>query len=141
MLTYKHYVAPSSVHGLGLFTDEDLVKDQVLWKFCFGFDVIMSEEKLAQMPQQVQDYMHVYGWLERVPGWQDADGLYHVNEETTGMWHVSVDGDKYTNHSDTPNTYMDELGWMRAVCDIPKGTEITANYYEFDSKAAEKLTF
>lgn len=123
MLTFDHYVAPSSIAGVGLFTGVDLNKDQILWTYVPGFDISFTPEQLILLPARAQEYLIHYGWLDK----------------DENIWHISVDGDKYTNHSNRCNTYKDSEGNMRAATDIPAGTEITGNYYEFDLDASHKL--
>jgi hypothetical protein len=123
MLTFKHSIAASAIHGQGLFTDEDLAQDSVLWIFVPGFDITLTEEQHRTLPQRAKDYIAYYGWLDK------ADGLYHL----------SPDGDKYTNCSMTPNTYMDAEGNIRARVFLPKGTEIVSDYSAFDNMTDYKL--
>lgn len=123
MLIFEHYVAPSQIEGLGLFTNEHLTKNRILWTFNPIFDITFTPEQVSSLPYIVKQYIKKYGWLD-------------IDDNT---WHISIDGDKYTNHSDTPNTYMDTNGNICAKIDIPKGSEITSNYGEFDVDFKYKL--
>ena len=121
MLTFKHSTGPSPIHGIGLFTDEDLYEEDVLWRFIKGMDIAITRLEFSWLPDSSKEYFRKYGWID----WDD------------GLWHLSVDGDKFINHSLDPNTGIDDDGNMVAIRDIPKGEEVTANYFHFDRRASE----
>lgn len=123
MITIEHYVANSGIHGLGLFAGQDVEKDEVIWRFVAGYDIVYSYDEFSALPDMAKQYVKAYGWFDRLDN----------------LWHISVDGDKYTNHSDNPNTYMDDEGLIRASASIAKGTELTGDYREFDNDHYFKL--
>jgi hypothetical protein len=53
---------------------------------------------------------------------------------------LSADNDRFTNHSDNPNTNPNIVGEVVANRNIKKGEEITANYFEIDKFADEKFS-
>lgn len=124
MLTFPHYVAPSSIQGLGLFTAVDIPKNFLMWTFIPTFDPSWTPEQFERLPVVAQTNLKDFGWFD-------------IQEN---LWHIGIDGDQYTNHSDTPNTYMDEDGCMRAAQDILAGSEVTSNYFVFDGVAEYKLS-
>lgn len=49
MLTVKTYLAPSSVHGIGLFAAEDIPAQSVVWKFNDHVDKQFSHEHFLRI--------------------------------------------------------------------------------------------
>jgi SET domain-containing protein len=114
MLIIRTEVRPSKIHGLGLFTLDYLSKDQIIWEENPIIDQCITRELLETLPLVAQEYVHHYGWL-------DEDGDFFI----------SLDNDKFMNHSDDPNTDNDHPEFCFAVCDIPAGEELTCNYHLF----------
>ena len=52
MLFVKTRVLPSRIHGLGLFADEDIPKDTILWKFTSEFDLKFTKEQIRKFSKQ-----------------------------------------------------------------------------------------
>ena len=115
MLYVQAKAGPSPIHGLGLIAAEFIPAGAVVWRFQPGFDVILSTEDISRLApaaqKQVQNYAYACPFTRR--------------------FILSSDDDRFTNHSDTPNTYF-EAGCTRARRNIQPGDEITANYREFD---------
>ncbi len=120
MLKVKTIVKDSSINGEGLFADEDIPKGTITWEFFRGFDIVLDGLKLAGIDKK---------YLKK----------YSFRDKQTEQWIVSLDNDKYTNHSDDPNTGPLNDGRMIALRDIKKGEEITCNYYDIDINAKDKL--
>lgn len=118
MLCIKTYIAPSRIHGTGLFAAEDIPRDQQIVDIVPGFDFCFTPEEYESLPEKAKNFMMVYGYKDK---W---DGLYHV----------ALDNARFTNHSDTPNTYFDEKGDWFAASFIKKDEELTANYRDFDEE-------
>lgn len=114
MLTIKTRVAPSKVHGLGLFTEEHLSKEQIIWVQNPIIDKCIPKDLLETLPLIMQEYLHHFSW-------QDEDGDFFI----------SFDNDKYMNHSDNPNTRNDHPEFCFALCDIAAGEELTCDYMKF----------
>ena len=111
----KNYVAPSTIQGLGLFAAEDLPKDTLIWTFENAFDRGYTREEFEVLDPLVHEYFDTYGYRDK---W-------------TGLYCITADNDRFTNHADTPNTYFDDEGNWYALHDIRKGEEITADYRAF----------
>ena len=45
MMIVKNYVAPSQIHGVGLFAGENIEKDQIIFVLTPGVDVVMTFEE------------------------------------------------------------------------------------------------
>lgn len=119
MMLVKNYVAASNIHGLGLFAAEPIKKDSLIWLIDERVDRVYSKEEFEALPEMLKTYFRTYGYIEKV------DNRYYLE----------VDNGKYSNHSETPNTYFSKCGlkWY-ALRDIAEGEEITCNYGDFDAE-------
>ena len=113
MMLVKCWVGPSAIHGLGLIAKEFIPNGTVVWKLVPGFDVVLSEDEFQELPQAAKDNVLYYGWFDT-----------RINK-----FIVSLDDDRFTNHSDTPNIRF--CGdFAVTLCDIHPGEEMTDNYTE-----------
>jgi uncharacterized protein len=104
---------PSAIHGRGLFADRDVAAGETIWAFHPAFDVLIDEPRLTGFPPHTQAYIRRYA----------------TYATSTRSFQLSSDDDRYTNHSNTPNTHVVN-GAVIATVDIAAGTEITADYRE-----------
>jgi SET domain-containing protein len=107
----------SLTHQLGLFAAEPIPKGTVVWKYQEGFDRLLHQHTLPYLPWVAKQFVDRYFCF-----WRNV---------------ILVDGDdaRFMNHSDDPNILADESGLcsaMKAVRNIAKGDELTANYNQFD---------
>ena len=122
MLLIKTKVKSSSVHGLGLFADEDISKNSVIWKFSPLLDIQIDEDDFEKLCQYEKDYINHFGYFSR----------------KSNKYNLSFDDVRYINHSEQGNVTIDETKDEEteypviAARDIKKGEEILQNYYEFD---------
>ncbi len=116
MLLIRTYLAPSSIHGNGVFAAEDAPKGTPLWRFEPGVDLIIPFDRIAELPEAFRAYLDMYAYEST-----DFPGAGMV---------LSCDHAKFHNHSDDPNT--DNRGPLsHARRDIKAGDEITCDYREF----------
>lgn len=111
MLTVNARRGESAIHGHGLIAQEFIPKGALIWVFQPGFDQEIDEGAFAQLPANARDYLRVYAY-------------YNVNRR---VWIFSGDDDRFTNHSDAPNSLDDDTR-VYAARDIQAGEEITADY-------------
>jgi SET domain-containing protein len=112
MFIVHTYVGPSSIHGNGVFADEDIQAGQAIWRFAPGLDLVVPFELIASSPKAFQDYMEMYAY---------------VSPQVEGGMVLSCDHAKFLNHSEDPNTTI--VGHTTlASCAISKGEEITCDY-------------
>ncbi|TCM75897.1 SET domain-containing protein-lysine N-methyltransferase [Rhodovulum steppense] len=111
MLLVKHYVAPSPIHGLGLFLVEPVKAGQIVWKYEPTFD--------TEIPEALLHYL-LDPYAEAVR--ENAEYL-----SARGVFRLGNDGDIFMNHSDQP-TLVDLGEEMRAVRDLGSGEELTCDY-------------
>ena len=120
MILIRHFVAPSSVEGVGLFTLEDIQKDQPVYQFDWRFVMLISSAELAEMPEAARESILKYSYRGR--------GAHRLS----GAFYYCADDSRFFNHSDTPNCKWvegDEL--YIASTFIPANTELTCDYREF----------
>lgn len=119
MLLFENYIKESTLpnSGLGLFTKEFLKKDQIIWKFNYLIDRQIPIYDVEFFPNHVQKYLKIYGYLVNI------DGLK--------FYELSGDNDRFTNHSEEPNTYIDNT-FVYASRDIQIDEEIFGNYNDFN---------
>jgi SET domain-containing protein len=118
MLLVKTYLDASSIHGVGVFAGEFIAKDTLVWKFDPLIDIILTPEQLAEFPESAKEFIISHA----VPYPFGADNYC-----------LTLDNAQYMNHSLAHNLQPNDMG-DRALVDIPKGTELTVNYYEEDHR-------
>ncbi len=122
MLFVKTKVLPSKIHGLGLFADEFIQKEKLIWKFTPGFDFVLIKKDLDKLPEVAKKFVLHFSYYN----------------EYEGGYVICVDDARFFNHSENSNTYETTIGTI-AKRDIKKGEEIVCNYFDFDADAELKL--
>ena len=105
-------VAPSPLHGLGLYAAQFIAQGTMVWQFMPGFDLEISAADVEKLPAPAQERMRHYA------EYFAEDGKY---------W-LSFDDDRFCNHSDDPNIVTQGGMEMYAARDIQPGEEITCSY-------------
>ncbi len=114
MMIVKNYVAPSQIHGVGLFAGENIEKDQIIFVLTPGVDVVMTSEDIETFGGEFSRFMSVYSYKDI------------KSSEIT----ISLDNARFMNHHNYPNTLWTYIfGW--AARDIRKGEELTCDYNSF----------
>jgi SET domain-containing protein len=127
MLLVKTKVAPSPVHGLGLFADQFIPKGTRIWEYSEVVDSRFDASRLVGLTEKEQDELLKHSYLN----------------PSSGLYVVCGDDARYMNHADDPNTedvgYDDGLvngeGITVAARDIQPGEEIFSDYRAFDADA------
>jgi SET domain-containing protein len=127
MLLIPTHVAPSAIHGLGLFAVNTIPRGMPVWKFQPDFDREFSPAQLAALPPEAQKHLRWFAYLDL----------------QNGRWVLSGDHACFMNHSPAPNTGAPPSAIPPVVTvafrKIPAGEEITCDYFAFDAEAAAKL--
>jgi SET domain-containing protein len=111
MLLVNAQAGPSGIHGIGLIAQEFIPKGTKIWHFMPGFDVSIPEADLQRLSPAARRQLFYYAY-------------FHLGTRT---FVLSSDDDRFTNHSDTPNTEpMDD--YTIATRDIHPGEDITIDY-------------
>lgn len=98
---------------MGLIAQEFIAAGTTVWSFMPGFDVRISEATLTQLSPAAKEQLLYYAYFH----------------EKSGTLVLSSDDDRFTNHSDNPNTRIINDDVV-AIRDIDPGEEITADYRE-----------
>lgn len=125
MLLIDHYVAKSAIHGLGVFSSENVTKGKLIWEFNPIIDSEILESKLLDLPPHVVKIVHKHAW-------------YHPRERR--FW-LGGDGDYYMNHEDAPTLEVSGHNYF-ASRNICIGDELTCDYryvnvLDFDLKSSQ----
>lgn len=107
-------LAPSKIHGTGVFLTEPVERGQVIWRFDSRIDRTYSEAEIASLPTHMQAFLRIYS-------------TWH---EPTGLWVLCGDNGRHFNHCAAPNTISRGIAFGEDVAafDLPAGTELTSDY-------------
>ena len=121
MIHIKYTLDKSQLHGIGLFTAEDLKKGQLVYTSSPLLDVNITQEQFDSLSPREKEEIRWWGF--EVPG--------------EGTWHVDFDVTKFINHSYDPTITQDtdhKDAYLITTRDIKAGEELTQNYLEFESR-------
>jgi len=110
----KLKIAPSSIHGVGVFAVRDITKGEKLYADALPHMLDLPYKKFKKLTPEIREILLSH--FPRIP--QGSHFWYPVN-------HMSA----YFNHSDTPNADAKE---DKALTNIKAGEEITENYREIE---------
>ena len=111
LLLIEHYVAPSSIHGLGVFSGTFIPKGTKVWAFHPAIDHAVPVSELDGLPDHV---------IERI----ETHSEFLADR---AVFRLSADGGYFMNHSDDPNL-SDQGEEMFARRDIQRGDELLCDY-------------
>jgi SET domain-containing protein len=121
MLTKKTTLGQSTIHGIGLFAAEPIIKNEIVWQFQPGFDMELTPEQRATLPPLTQEWFQRYGYLD-----------FHLEK-----YMCCVDDARFMNHSDYANIHADyekeKYGIGRALRNIEPGEELTIDYRQIEN--------
>jgi len=127
MVMAKTFVAPSRIHGNGLFAAEAMPRGTPVWRFLPGFDHEFSPEQWAALPEPARSHARWFCFVRK------------------GDLHVILSGDHacFINHDPQPNTGAPVGGGLPvttvALRDIAAGEELTCDYRAYDADTPWKL--
>ena len=111
MLRVKAYIAPSGIHGIGLFAGESISKGSVIWEFNSPIDQRFKPEDVARMTPAMKTFLSRYAYCER------------------GTLVLCGDHARFMNHSPEPSCGNDSTRqYTLALRDIREGEELTYDY-------------
>lgn len=123
MLLVRVRVAPSPIHGLGVFAEEPIAEGATVWRFTPGFDLEVDPSVLDSLPSLFRERLLHYGYIDR----------------RLGKYVLCCDDARFLNHADRPtlrqDLCVDRHGVDRAARNIAVGEELTVDYGTF---AAER---
>jgi SET domain-containing protein len=123
MLLVPTRIAPSTIHGIGVFALESITKGTAVWRFAKGLDMEFGREIVDTLPAHVRTFFAHYGYLDR--------NMKRII--------LCFDDARFVNHSDAPNVAtdyaQDPYGLDVALRDIAAGEELTMDYAGFEAQA------
>lgn len=130
MLLVRTYIAPSVIHGIGLFAADPIPKGAEIWRFKEDFDLSLSRAFVDTLAGPAREQCLVYAYRNL----------------RTDAYILCSDDARFFNHSETPNciespTRTDREGVDIAACDISAGEELTSDYRTFDADFEYKMRF
>lgn len=119
MFRVSTYLAPSAIHGIGVFTPLPIPAGTVIWEYTPGVDLRLAAPELEGLPAVLREQFRSHCYLE-----------------PSGMYVFCGDNARYMNHSFEPN--CDDSGEERTVAlrDIAAHEELTCDYRSFDVESA-----
>lgn len=131
MILVETRVAPSGIHGNGLFAVRPLPAGTPFYRHAPEFDQSFTPEAWAALPDPARGFVRHFTYFDRA----------------AGRMILSGDDARFMNHSDTPNTGVPAGASFRegepvvtvALRDIAAGEELTCDYRAFDGDIAWKF--
>ena len=127
MLCVKTIKQNSAVHGIGLFSDQDIPTGTVIWRFQDGFDQVFTESEIRALPKEAQIFLARHAYMSK----------------KTGRFILDSDDGRYFNHSETSNSAtksspegLEDV--IVAIKHIKQGEEITIDYANQEDDTSEK---
>jgi SET domain-containing protein len=117
MLIIKTTLLPSPIHGIGLFSDEDIPAGTIIYKVDILWTKIFLRDYVESLSELEQEFFQKYAW------------------SVGDLFYLSIDNDRFMNHSWKPNTYETHFTTV-ALRDIKKGEEITCDYSQLGLKTS-----
>jgi len=119
MLLVKTYLAPSRIHGIGLFAAEPIAKGTVIWVLNPALDLALTEQTVADLAPASRLLVEKYAYF-------DANAQKYI---------LCGDDARHFNHTQAPNCDDREVpGTTIAARDIAAGEELTCDYAAFDDR-------
>ncbi len=120
MLLVKTYLAPSSIHGMGLYAAEDIEEGAVIWRHDPVFDIGFKKEQLDALSELQKKSIKNY--------------LFYVKPQD--LYVLCADDARFINHSENPcMTNGENKDESVATRHIVKGEELTDDYRNYDSRS------
>ncbi|MDE2074983.1 MAG: SET domain-containing protein [Alphaproteobacteria bacterium] len=128
MLLVDTKLAPSPIHGIGVFATEFIRKGTIIWKFTPVTDILIKPSEVFEFPHFEKSYVHQYAYLSK----------------RSNLYVLHTDNARFINHSENPNmisvpTNRSTEDIDIALRDIFEGEELTSNYDEYDKEFHLKI--
>lgn len=123
MLYVDTYLAPSPIHGIGLFAARHIPRGALIWAFAPGFDQAFTREDIDRLTEPCRRRVLQYAYY-------NAARRCYI---------LCADDARFINSSEHPNTVSVGFGSAAkegqtfAARDIPAHEEITEDYRAFES--------
>ena len=112
MFLIRTYLAPSRIHGIGVFAGEDVAAGQEIWRFTAPVDQVLSFAFVESLPPAQRSYLETY--------------TYESSHFGPGLV-LNGDHARFLNHARNANTDNSRDITLAARA-IATGEEITCDY-------------
>ena len=119
MFLINTYLNKSKIQGVGVFSNENVRKGQKIKEVKPEFEFRFDKTNLPKMPLAFANFIESHGY-----------------ENNKNEYVLSIDNEKYLNHSANPSVNDDGI----ALKNIKVGDEITVDYRDFDDSIESWLT-
>jgi SET domain-containing protein len=114
MLTVKTYLAPSSIHGIGLYAAEFIPAKSIVWQYNEHIDYIYSEDIFLNICRNIHENTLLH--------------LLNCSYKRSGRFFYLTDNARFINHSDLANiAFVDDYSEI-SIREIKPNEEILENY-------------
>lgn len=126
MYLFPVTIRKSSIEGMGVFTEENIKKGAIVWKYNPDHDQCLSQDEYRALSASKKTYLEKVAYLSPTTHQYifppDKDPALYTNHDAK-RHNLSV----VTDHSISSEPYF------IANRDISQGEELTNNYHEFDT--------
>ena len=63
MLLVNTYIAPSKIHGTGVYASEAIPKGTPMWRFEPAVDRVIPFDELEKLPEPAREFLKIYCYL------------------------------------------------------------------------------
>ena len=121
MLYIDTYLDKSEIHGVGVFSKENVNKGEQIKEERPEFEIEFNKDKLPSMPLALAKLIDTHAYERKIG---------------SGILVLGIDNEKYLNHSNDPSVNDEGI----ALKNIKIGDEITIDYRDFDDSMEAWLT-
>ncbi len=116
MLTVKTYLAPSKIHGIGLFASEDIPAQTIIWEYNEFIDRVIPDI----------DFLRTC----RLMNGNTLNHLLNSSYKRNGRYFYLTDNARFINHSETDFniSFRDDFSEV-SIHHIPAHQELLENYF------------
>ncbi len=111
------FIAPSSVHGIGLFSNQFIKSRTVIYTVNPLLDLHLSPLMFAELNAEEQRFIQHYGFFD----------------DFRNVWNLSHDHIRFCNHAQKANISLIDHSYLVALDNIDKGEELLQNYRELNT--------
>lgn len=124
MFHVKVYLAPSPVHGTGLFADQSIKAGERIYTENPELDLQLTTQAFNALEEKEQLFIQHYGFFD-------------THRE---RWHLSHDHIRFCNHAgEGSNITLINNAYLAAKRDIEKGEELLQDYREISTYEGRNL--
>jgi SET domain-containing protein len=113
MMIVKTKLDKSSISGIGLFANQDIIKGDLIWKMTSISVFKITPDKYKALSQIEKDFI-----TDKDYYWLDEHGNYLI----------PIDDSRFVNHSNNPNIIETDENFCFASRNIKQNEELTIDY-------------